>query len=327
MDQIHNPEAMAAALAIAARHPCLAPHLDRLTPLLLADRPEANGRHFVLRLTGPAAGDGTLPIDVVLKGDTTGATGDGFARAVAGHRFALDKMGPQAVPEILSVDEATRSMVLPHIQGQSAQQMLELAELGLTDAQKIMRSCGTWLGQFHRATQSERRKINPTSMVNWLGTMRSRVETRAIDVPRRDLFLACAEQIPALAEDARGAPSLAAVTHGDMHLRNLLITDHGAVGIDFGPTREVNIGHDLSKLLARYHGWFDPDPNCAPVQAFWQGYGTDLAALARPAVSYLLPIQLLKDWCDIPKRREDRREGQQHRLRQILKYMEVRFQL
>ncbi|UWQ08593.1 phosphotransferase family protein [Aliiroseovarius crassostreae] len=328
IDEMHSQDALHEALEVAAHHDWLRPHLPQLRPVLLADRKNDKGRRFVLRLTGVAQGaEQGDAIDVVVKGDTTGADIAGFMRDVEGHRHALDILGPEAVPDVLSVHPDTRSLVLHHIPGRSAHQMLELADLGLADRCEVLAACGTWLGRFHRKTLGETRLIKPDAMLRWAETMRRQAENRSVDVPRRDLFLACAAQIPDMAEKARGQETLTAATHGDLHLRNLLITDQGAVGIDFGPVCQVATAHDLGKFLVRYHGWFDPDTSSAPVQAFWAGYGADLAKAARPALEYILPIQVLGDWSDIPKRREDRREGQQHRLQQILKFAEQVFAL
>ncbi|WP_298908311.1 aminoglycoside phosphotransferase family protein [uncultured Aliiroseovarius sp.] len=313
------------ALEIAAQHDWLRPHLSSLMPVVLADRSSAKGRRFVVRLTNRGRVDDADAIDVVLKAFAAGDALEDFKDGLAGHQNALDNLGPDAVPEILSIDPDTRSLIMRHIGVRTAQDMLGLAELGLAKSDEILETCGQWIGRFHRSTLQEPRPINPKFMLRWVATMRAGVEDRSHDVPRRDLFLTYADQIPALAEAVTGEMTPLAVAHGDMHLRNLLITDNGAVGLDFEGVRTVTPAHDLAKFLVRYHGGFDPDPNASALKAFWRGYGADLYAQALPALSYILPIRVLGDWRDIPKRRTDRRPGQQQRFQNLLKYAEKLF--
>jgi tRNA A-37 threonylcarbamoyl transferase component Bud32 len=315
-----------AALEIAAQHAWLRPHLSSVIPVVLADRTSNKGRRVVVRLTNLGRVDDADAIDVVLKAFAAGDALEEFEHHLGGHQKALDNLGPGAVPEILSVHRDTRSLIMRHIGVRTAQDMLGMAELGLAKSDEILEACGRWIGRFHRATLQETRPIAPKAMVRWAAQMRAEVVDRSHDVPRRDLFLAYADQIPALAEAATGKPTPIAVAHGDMHLRNLLITENGAVGLDFEGVRTVTTAHDLAKFLVRYHGGFDADPDTPALDAFWRGYGADLHAQAQPALSYILPIRVLGDWRDIPKRRADRRSGQQQRFQNLLKLDEKIFE-
>ena len=315
------------ALEIAAQHAWLRPHLSSLMPVVLADRTSNKGRRFVVRLTNSGRVDDADAVDVVLKVFAAGDTLEEFERSLSGHQKALENLGPSAVPEILSIHPETRSLIMRHICVRTAQDMLGLAELGLAKSDEILEACGQWIGRFHRSTLQEPRPIDPKVMVRWAAQMQAEVMDRSHEVPRRDLFLACATQIPAMADAVTGEMTPIAVAHGDMHLRNLLITETGAVGLDFEGVRTVTTGHDLAKFLVRYHGSFDADPNTPALDAFWRGYGADLHEDSQPALSYILPIRLLGDWRDIPKRREDRRPGQQQRFRHLMKCAEKVFTL
>lgn len=322
-------EALQKALAIAAQHDWLRPYLSDMTPVMLAQRRSERGWRFTMRLVQRSAQikGGPTPIDVVLKSFAAGESADVFTESIRGHQQALQHLGSRAVPEILSLHSETRSVVMRHVAARTAQDMLEMSALGVANADEILGACGRWLGRFHRATLHESRPIAPKVMVNWAARMQADAEDRSHDVPRRDLFVTYARKIPAMAEAARGAMTPIAMAHGDMHLRNLLITDAGAVGLDFEGCKTVSTAHDLAKFLVRYHGWFDADPDTRRLDAFWREYGHDLKAQAQPALSYILPIRLLGDWRDIPKRRKDRRSGQQHRFRHILKCAERVFAL
>ncbi|SMR70964.1 Phosphotransferase enzyme family protein [Aliiroseovarius halocynthiae] len=325
VEDCHSVESQ--ARVIAAQHDWLRPHLAHLTSVVLAHRVSNKGRRFVVRLTNLDCVDDVDAVDVVLKAFASGDSLEEFERCLGGHQKALDNLGPCAVPEILSIHPETRSLLMRHIGGRTAHDMLGLAELGLAKSDDILEACGRWIGRFHRSTLQSPRPIDPNFMLRWVATMRSEVMDRSHDVPRRDLFMAYVDQIPAMAEAVTGEETPIAVAHGDLHLRNLLITEKGALGLDFDGVRTVTTAHDLAKFLVRFHGWFDADPDTPALDPFWRGYGGDLKDLSQPALRYILPIRLLGDWRDIPKQRTDRRSGQQHRFRNILKCAEKVFRL
>lgn len=281
--------------------------LSDATPRVLSCRLQPGSTRIVLRLLA-----GTQ--DLVLKYDPD-ATEEAFSERATAQQFAYDRLGAGMVPALLSVDVKGRSALQHHVNARPAHELLDLAEVGLDAAPDILRRCGRWLGAYHNATLQPARKINPDRMLNWAKTLQNKVETRAPDVPRRDLFLTYAAQIPAMGDRARGQPTRIAASHGDMHLRNLLLGPDGCFGIDFEPLAKVPPAHDLARFLLRYGTWFDFGPE--PLAAFWDGYGTPRDTDA--ALGYLLPILLLEDWLSIPKRKEDRSPKQQRRLRGILR--------
>ena len=282
-------------------------------PRVLSCRLQPGSTRIALRLLGATQ-------DLVLKYDPD-ATEEAFSERAKAQQFAFDRLGAGQVPALLSVDITGRSSLQHHVNARPVHELLELAELGLDAAPDILRSCGKWLGAYHKTTLQPARKINPDRMINWAKSLQNKVETRAPDVPRRDLFLTCAAQIPAMGDRARGQPTRIAASHGDMHLRNLLLGPDGCFGIDFEPLAVVPPAHDLARFLLRYGTWFDLGPD--PLVAFWDGYGTP--PKTDPALGYLLPILLLEDWLSIPKRKEDRSPKQQRRLRGILRMAEEVF--
>ncbi|WP_424944235.1 aminoglycoside phosphotransferase family protein [Aliiroseovarius crassostreae] len=305
---------LAKAMAALPGHGALGQRFRHVPPRILSSRFLPEEERIVLMLSD--ARHDAAHKAVVYKFKDGPADAARFEQKLKAHRFAYDALGGQRVPQLLSVDPAAQSVIFQHVPGRTVHETLELAEFGLADAQDAMRRSGKWLAAFHQATAQPGRAIRPDAMMGWVAEMQNSVLTRQVDVPRRDLYLICAEQAFAICESVRGAHTPVAASHGDFHLRNLLLDDDKTYGLDFDPTRFVPPGHDLSKFLLRYRIWFGGRDDSPPVQAFWQGYGAKDENAA--AVRFLFPIQLLGDWRKMPKRREDRSAGQQRQFKRLL---------
>ncbi|MDA5093593.1 aminoglycoside phosphotransferase family protein [Aliiroseovarius sp. KMU-50] len=285
---------------------------------ILASRSDAHAERIVLCLTLPDR-------KVVLKHEMRGKSVDAFAAEVDAQKFAFSVLGETSVPDILAADPEQRLAVMNYVPGRPAHELLELAEIGLEDSASIVERCGVWLGKFHAQTLKETRAINPDAMLNWGAQMQELVTARDPDVPRRDLFFSCSDQLPGMGEAVRGQTTRVCASHGDMHLRNLLLSDTQCWAIDFAPLSFVPPAHDLARLLVRYANHFDALPGKDPLEAFWRGYGEEHRE--DPALAYILPIILLDDWKAIPKRREDRSPRQQRRLKGTLRLAQDLFDL
>lgn len=314
---------LAQAMAALPGHGAMGQRFCDVAPKILSSRFLPEGDRIVLLLRH--AQQAPSQDAVVYKYTSRPTDIERFEKHLDAQRFARQVLGGQGVPDVLSVDPVAQSVIFQHVPGRTAHEALELAELGLADSKDVMRRSGAWLAAFHRATAQPDREIQPDKMMRWVDEMRISVETRQVDVPRRDLYLRCADQITAICNAARGAPTPVAASHGDFHLRNLLLDGQTAYGVDFAPTRFVPPGHDLAKFLLRYRIWFGGAGDNAPVQAFWQGYGGEEKVAA--SFRFLFPIQLLGDWRKIPKRREDRTAGQQRQFRGLLKLADEVFDL
>lgn len=305
---------LAKAMAALPGHGELGQRLCHFSPRILSSRFLPEEERIVLMLSDARPDAAKQTVVYKFKDGPTDAAR--FEQKLKAHRFAFDALGGQGVPKLLSVDPEAQSVIFQYVPGRTVHETLELAEFGLADAQDAMRRSGKWLAEFHQATAQPGRAIRPDTMKGWVAEMRNSVKTRQVDVPRRDLYLLCAQKALAICETARGAHTPVAASHGDFHLRNLLLDEDTAYGVDFDPTRFVPTGHDLARFLLRYRIWFGGPDDSPPVQAFWQGYGAKDENAA--AFRFLFPIQLLGDWRKTPKRREDRSAGQQRQFKRLL---------
>ncbi len=312
----NEEELFAEALSVLQSDPRLADLTAQLRPTVLSRRFLPDSARIVLRL-------GEDQNAFVFKYQSGATYPEHFRKEVAAHQFAFDTLGANHVPELLLADDGCRWVLSRYVDAKSVHEMLELAEFGLASAPDIMRRSGAWLAGYHSATKQPGRAFKPDAMMRWAEDMRQSVLHRDVDVPRRDLYLKYADQLPEIAEKARGKHTPVAASHGDFHLRNLLIKNDHVYGIDFAPKNFVPPAHDLAKFLLRYQIWFDGPESEAAVAAFWQGYGGQDEVCA--AYSLLFPIQLLGDWRKMPKKRDDRSAGQQRQFRGLLKLAQRQF--
>lgn len=125
-------------------------------------------------------------------------------------------------------------------------------------------------------------------------------------IPDANAFLSEAERLTTQALPLRKRPSLRAVTHRDLTLSNLILSDDGTLwGLDFENAKEDEPGRDLFSLaldLLR----FAPDDaaRSACYDRLWAGYG---AAEIDPEVSaFLTQCFALGLWANTPARPSQR---------------------
>lgn len=274
--------------------------------------------------------------NLVLKAEYPVPSGDNFQSNVDGHLKAYKVLVDVAqlhVPKLHLADELTESQLFEYVPGRPVHELFELAELGIEDRHKLLSQCGQWIGRFHTGTFVRLNRINPDVMLNSMAGLVKRVESRDHEVPRRGMFLECAAKIPAMGEAIRGQETRISATHGDLHLRNLMIDGEDIYGIDFSAMRDVPTAHDVAQFLVRFGSYFyedlQPDAtepfSVGDLDAFYRGYGEEHRQ--DPALKYLLPIQLLQEWARIPKDKNQRIKTAQKRLHGILKMAQIVFKV
>lgn len=259
---------------------------------------------------------------------------ESFQTEIEGHKRAYEALKNEEflhIPNILIVDAETQSQIIEFAPGRPVHELFDLAEVGLMDRHEILERCGAWISAFHQKTFVRFNPINPDVMLKSMAWHDEAVKSRRLEVPRRDLFMEYAAKIPAIAETIRGQETRVSATHGDLHLRNLLLDNKDVFGIDFSAMREVPTAHDVAKFLIRYGTYFyddldrdGTDPfSPGDLDAFYQGYGEQYRE--DPALTYLLPIELLMEWALIPKDKSDRPPTAQKRLHGILRMGQIMF--
>ncbi|WP_226623940.1 phosphotransferase [Alloyangia pacifica] len=277
---------------------------------LLAWREDARVARILLRMEGP---DGAR---LVLKHEARPGDPEKFAAAMAAH-LAVQAVYAQGVPELLAFDVARRACVMSFLEARPLSVLLEGAPL--VEQAALLRRAGVWMGGFHGASPGARRVFQPKHTVRFLRTVMAEVSDGARIVEEPGRFLACAEALCADQSLYEGRETVTAQTHGDLHLRNLVLGGAGCWGLDFAGGRVVPVGHDIARLLADYailhapKGAIPAGEVLPPeaLSAFFDGYG--LVAAEDPSVQLLLRNRVLAEWWGLPARAVDRGLAQARR--------------
>ncbi len=243
---------------------------------------------------------------------------DGFAVACEAH-IAAHQAYPRGVPGLLTANLDQQVQVMDFVDGALLSHVL--TEAPPAAQSEALFCAGAWLDGYHRATWVEARQFQPKFTLNYLREIVSEVRNgkRAVAEPAR--FLICAEKLCAMQAAFEGRQTQVAATHGDLHMRNLIIGAR-TMGIDFTAGRSVPVGHDIGRLLTDYAIVHAPTTRIRPGEVlpdfardgFFSGY--TLTGPEDPSVQLLLRHRLLAEWWGLPV--EGRSLAQARRLHGVL---------
>lgn len=266
-------------------------------PRRLAFREDARVSRILVRLDRPGSGP------LVLKHEARPLRPEVFVRAVEAH-LAAHAACPEGVPELLAADVARLALVMRLVEGRPLSVLLDGA--GAAEQCDLLRRAGAWLARFHAGALGAPRLFQPKFTLNFLRHVLEELDRgdRAVQEPAR--FRRAAEALCAAQGAFEGRMTQAAMTHGDMHMRNILVGETCVWGIDFAGGRVVPVGHDIGRLLADVAilradharvrpGQVLPDDALA---AFFEGY--DLVGAEDPSVQLLMRHRVLAEWWGLP---------------------------
>lgn len=174
---------------------------------------------------------------------------------------------------------------------------------------------GDWIGAFHAPTL-QGVAFDPGPHLRWLAR---------IEAPTDDL---AAPGLLAAARAADGKPALQAVTHRDLHLKNLILRQGGAVfGLDFENGKpDVALRDPLMLLVdAALRGGFDRDAMllARAAAALWRGYRARIGPTLPQAPEAALFFQRFHSTAALarlgaPEGEGSRRRAELHRMIQAL---------
>ncbi|WP_353473464.1 phosphotransferase [Salipiger sp. H15] len=279
-------------------------------PAPLARREDARVARILLCLDGP---EGRR---LVLKHELRPDDPAKFTAAMAAH-LEVQEAYAAGVPALLAFDVERRACAMEFLEARPLSVLLEGAPLAEQAA--LLRRAGAWMGGFHRALPGERRVFQPKHTLGFLRGVMAEVASGARAVAEPERFISCAGALCADQARYEGRGTLTARTHGDLHLRNLVLGEAACWGIDFAGGRVVPVGHDIARLLADYailHAPKEAIPagEVLPPEAlgaFFAGYG--LVTAEDPSVQLLLRNRVLAEWWGLPARPEDRGPAQARR--------------
>lgn len=286
-------------------------------PELLSRRDDAVMHRVVVGLDAP----GRAPL--VLKRVFRPVDPDKFAEQATAQQAAA-AIVPGA-PRVLTWDADVQLIVMERLPGRT---LFDLCA-GSEDHAAHLVAAGRWVDQLHRARGIEERQFQPKYTLRHLDRMVQDVASRTRDVPKRPRFLELADRLRDLAPPPEDCHTIAAMAHGDLNLRNILVDGDMAGGLDFHPPKLLPIGHDLARLFVHYGALcarIGTGPGPLPgvdLDGFFQGYR--LTGPEDATVLFLTRMRILIDWAQIPKRNRDRNLRHRERFRGLIRLADRAF--
>ncbi|SMX28722.1 Phosphotransferase enzyme family protein [Pelagimonas phthalicica] len=254
-----------------------------------------------LRATPFVVHGGSEPAVVKVWGPGNADKAQAQARRQAEVAQAMSDGLQRAVP-VLDFDAANCALLMAQAKGKPVVDVLRgqpdrLDELALR--------AGQWCRAHHQSTLRPA-GFRPAGHKAWLERLMAQVTSGERAIPDAGAFVTEAERLTSLAMSLRKRPSLRAVTHRDLTLSNLILSDDGTLwGLDFENAKEDEPGRDLFSLaldLLRYAS--DDAARSACYDRLWAGYG---AAEIDPEVSaFLTQCFALGLWANTPARPSQR---------------------
>lgn len=242
----------------------------------------------------------------VLRADFDGSPSSPFAGILQRHRAAAAAMKPVhgvSAPAILWQDPEQPYYLMEFAPGDTAFRALEAADYGLGDRAAVVQNIGLAVAALHRVSAVGERQFWPKPFLTRISKRAQAVRSGQIELPRPQKFLGLCALLHRLGRAARGHCFDAAVEHGDLHLRNILISDETTSFIDFSNQKGIFPQRDLASIwLANCPDHLAQDGQApgyglvaqADWAAFQQGYGRDL--VNDPVFRFFFARRLFKAW-------------------------------
>ncbi|MEP2717550.1 phosphotransferase [Pseudophaeobacter sp.] len=132
--------------------------------------------------------------------------------------------------------------------GGTAFRALEATEYGLGDRGEMLQAIGQAVAALHRVSGVGKRQFWPKPFLTRIFDRAQAVRSGQIQLPRHHKFLGLCALLHRLGRVARGQSFDAAVEHGDLHLRNILIGAETTSFIDFSNHKGIFPQRDLATI-------------------------------------------------------------------------------
>lgn len=221
------------------------------------------------------------------------------------------------VPNILWQDEVYPYALFEFAPGETAQRELTFADYGLTDRARLLRRIGCAVRALHEHGAVSEQRFWPKAQLRDVEESAARLRAGDIEVHKPKRFLGLCAMLHRFARSARGEIFHKVAQHGDLHFRNILVTEDLVSFVDFSRSGAASRHVDLVKLwqakmpenlvqLGRKQ-----DFGCvaaADWQAFEEGYGRDLTN--DPVFQFTFLFRLYLIWRKLPPLGEPRKESE-----------------
>ncbi len=280
----------------------------------LSRRDDAVMHRVVVKLTAP--GRAPLVTKLVFRPHDR----DAFAKSADRQRAVTAAMGQGA--HIHAVDPDVQMVLMDFVPGETLFDLCTGRKVA--DHARALKVAGHWVDRFHRHDRFEPRRFQPKFTLSHLHKLHGSVRDGTFRIPQRKAFQAFLQHTIESAPEPEDCTTIAAVGHGDLNMRNILIDGDQACGLDYGAPGLLPVGHDLARLFCHY-GTLCAAPGArgdGPLPGidlgpFFNGY--TLTGPDDAVVAFLCKARLIRDWQTIPKAALKRSVAQQMRFRGIQK--------
>lgn len=226
------------------------------------------------------------------------------------------------MPQPVHLSETQQASLMTYIDGEPVSEAMKQCATH-SDQLALLAKAGAWLDAFHRSQGFETRNFQPSYTLNYYLSLEEQLQSGRLQVAAKPLFLRGIEKLKQLAPEVSGLNTIAAMQHGDFHLRNLIVNGEQIAGIDVSKDHFAPIGHDVAKVLLDFTTVFrnarglDEGQlvHADTLDAFFDGY--QLTTRCDPSVRFLLNARVLATMFTVPSARDDRTSAKQRTLKRI----------
>ncbi|WP_435661431.1 phosphotransferase [Leisingera caerulea] len=227
-------------------------------------------------------------------------------RSLDRHQAAADSLMPVSgvsAPALLWRDTQNPFVLMEFVRGDTAHRELAVAEYGFGDRGSILRRIGSAVAALHEVSAAGDRQFWPKPFLTRVANQAQAVRDGQLPVPKPNKFLGLCAYLHRAGRRARGQPFRAAVEHGDLHLRNILMSETTVSFIDFSNHDGIFPQRDLANIwLANCPDHLAAEGETpgfglvaqADWEAFQDGYGAEL--VNDPVFRFFYAHRLFRCW-------------------------------
>ena len=248
----------------------------------------------------------------VLRADFDTANPRPLIRQLERQRKAAQSLKPVSgvsAPGLLWQDPQHPYALMDFVQGDTAYRTLALTDYGFGARDEVLRRIGKAVAELHRVSDTGLRQFWPKPFLKMVSDRALAVREGRLSLPKPNSFLGLCAHLHRAARLARGKEFRSALAHGDLHLRNIIMSDREVSFIDFLNHGAVFPQRDIADIwLANCpeHLASDGDrPGFGCVaQADWAafegGYGTKLTD--DPVFRFVFAWRLFRFWVSLGRK-------------------------
>ncbi|WP_424977755.1 phosphotransferase family protein [Leisingera sp. S232] len=215
----------------------------------------------------------------------------------------LKRTAGASVPQVLWHDSQRKFMLMELAPGETAFQALNLAGFGLGNRSQLLTRIGAAIAALHCCSTAEEQDFWPKRQLEKVSRIASSVRGGELTILKPKRFLGLCAYLHRAGRRARGVRFQPGFVHGDLHFRNILISEELVSFVDFSSQRFPIAEHDIANLWlangldhlaasSRYAGFGGVSK--ADWDAFEAGYGRQLTR--EPLFQFCFALRLWESW-------------------------------